>query len=97
MSVTWNTKFGGRRVRQEPPTLAEALVAAESMSDDEAQQIEIAASLLSVDADDIREAALRIRRRPERTNRLSIAAPRRMEAPRTVVVEYKSRRSIRQA
>ena len=71
MSVTWNTKFGGRRVRLN--------IGGEEVKGGE----------------EIREAALRIRRRPERTNRLSIAAPRRMEAPRTVVVEYKGRRSVR--
>ncbi len=96
MSVTWNTKFGGRRVRQEPPTLAEALVAAEAMSDDTEQQLEIAASLMNLEIDEVRESAARIRSRAERTNRLSItAAPRRMEAPRTVVVEYKNRRIVR--
>ena len=48
MSTTWNTKWGARRVRKDPPTIEEALIAAESLTDDPDQRIEIAASLMGV-------------------------------------------------
>ena len=36
MDSTWHTKWGARRVRKDPPTIEEALIAAESMTDDSA-------------------------------------------------------------
>ena len=50
----WNTKFGPRRVRQEAPTLAEAIAAAQGMSDDLDAQAEIAASLMGLPASEVR-------------------------------------------
>lgn len=94
VSESWMTKFGGRRVRQEPPTLAEAVVAAQAMSDDLEQQVEMAASLMGLEPAAVRAEVLKARARPERT--ITAVAPRRDAPARSVVVEYKSpRRTIR--
>lgn len=42
------------RVRKEPPTIQEAIAAAQDLSDDREQQIEIAAGFMGVPEDDIR-------------------------------------------
>jgi len=34
MSTTWKTKWGARRVRKDPPTIEEALIASEALTDD---------------------------------------------------------------
>ena len=39
---TWNTKYGARRVRKEEPVLAEAIAAAQGLSDDIDEQTDIA-------------------------------------------------------
>lgn len=91
MSDSWSTKYGGRRVKQAPPTIAEALVAAACMSDDHEQQIEIAASLLDIDQEEVRKAAAREEKRSQRTLSI-IAAPRRSAPARAVVVEYRTPR-----
>ena len=56
MSTTWNTKYGPRRVRHDPPTLEEAIFAARGLTDDVEQQIDIAAGLMEVSADEVRAA-----------------------------------------
>jgi len=48
MSEDWNTKYGPRRVRRDPPTLDEAIFAAVGISDDQEQQAEIAAALMAI-------------------------------------------------
>ena len=48
MSEDWNTKYGRRRVRRDPPTLDEAIFAAVGISDDQEQQAEIAAALMAM-------------------------------------------------
>ena len=45
MSEDWNTKYGTRRVRRDPPTLDEAIFAAVGITDDPEAQAEIAAAL----------------------------------------------------
>ncbi|WP_448951090.1 hypothetical protein [Labrys neptuniae] len=91
VSETWNTKFGTRRVKQAPPTIEEALFAAECLSDDFDQQVEIAASLLGVGVDDVRAVAKRSVKPAERRLSLPIAASsRKAVAPRAVVVEYRA-------
>jgi len=42
------------RVRREPPTIQEAIAAAQDLSDDREQQIEIAAGFMGVPADEVR-------------------------------------------
>jgi len=51
MSEDWNTKYGTRRVRRDPPTLDEAIFAAVGITDDQEQQAEIAASLMGMPYD----------------------------------------------
>jgi hypothetical protein len=48
MSQDWNTKYGPRRVRRDPPTLEEAIFAAAGITDDQSEQAEIAASLMGL-------------------------------------------------
>src|SRR5579872_5402976 len=48
MSEDWNTKYGTRRVRRDPPTLDEAIFAAIGITDDQTAQAEIAASLMGL-------------------------------------------------
>ena len=48
MSEDWNTKYGLRRVRRDPPTLDEAIFAAVGITDDVEAQAEIAASLMGM-------------------------------------------------
>ncbi len=57
MGERWMTKWGPRRVRYEPPTLAEALDAAADMSPDQEQQIQLAADLMQLPLEDVRTDA----------------------------------------
>src|ERR1700754_681838 len=93
MSTTWKTKFGSRRVKQEPPTLEEAIFAARGMTDDVQQQVEIAAQLMDMPLDKVRVAALKASQQKD-VNR-SITFTKRGGADRAVIVERKvSRRPI---
>lgn len=85
---TWKTKHGARRIRQEEPTLSEAIAAARDLSDDVDAQVEIAAALMGLPQDQVRAALLRQTQAPKET--LKPVALSRPAAPqRTVVVEYK--------
>jgi hypothetical protein len=53
MSEDWNTKYGTRRVRRDPPTLDEAIFAAIGITDDQQAQAEIAAALMGVPFDSV--------------------------------------------
>ncbi len=53
MSEDWNTKYGTRRVRRDPPTLDEAIFAAIGITDDLQAQAEIAAALMGVPFDTV--------------------------------------------
>jgi hypothetical protein len=65
MSDVWETKDGRRRVRQDPPTLEEAVLAAQGLSEELAEQIEIVASLMEVSTDEARGAVLRMGQRKD--------------------------------
>ncbi|AWN44501.1 hypothetical protein DK389_11080 [Methylobacterium durans] len=86
------------RVRREPPTIAEAVSAAQDLADDVDQQVEIAAGLIGLPPDEIRPHVLAAERKPEpRYDRaperlLSPATPSR--APRTVIVERRTRAPV---
>ena len=60
MTVAWMTKYGARRVRHEPPTLEEAIAAAEGLTSDPQQQVQIAAELMQVPLAAVRADAERI-------------------------------------
>lgn len=90
MSGIWQTKYGPRRVRHDPPTLAEAVAAARGLTDDVAQQIEIAASLIDLPAEQVRGEVLKAA--AAHKDQRTVAFVGRSGAPRAVVVERKTRR-----
>ena len=93
VSKVWETKDGLRRVRRDPPTVDDAVLAAQGLTKDLEDQIEIVAALMSVPPDEARRAVLKMRR-PD--SRLTI--PGRGGLARAVVVERKSpRRAMAQA
>ncbi|MFG5117725.1 hypothetical protein [Methylorubrum sp. POS3] len=91
------------RVRREPPTIAEAVAAAQDLADDVEQQVEIAAGLIGLAADEVRphvlsaaKAASRPQRSPEQRIEqriMSPASPNRAP-PRAVIVERRSRPAV---
>jgi hypothetical protein len=89
MTEVWDTKDGRRRVRRDPPTVEDAVQAAQGLTDELSEQIEIVASLMDLTTDEARGAVLRLGQRKD-VNRFTIAG--RSGAPRAVVVE---RRVIR--
>ena len=89
MSEVWETKDGLRRVRRDPPTLDDAVLAAQGLTEDLEGQIEIVAALMSVTAEEARRAVLRTRRSD---SLLTIAGPGGIA--RAVVVERKSPRRV---
>ena len=89
VSEVWETKDGLRRVRRDPPTLDDAVLAAQGLTEDIEGQIEIVAALMSVTAQEARPAVLKMRR-PD--SRLTI--PGRGGVARAVVVERKSPRRV---
>jgi hypothetical protein len=90
----WNTKYGPRRVRQDAPTLAEAIIAAQGLSDELDAQVEIAAALIGLPRDEVRAELLKAApMRKDVAQSFAFTGP--ASAPRTVVVERKpSRRAI---
>jgi hypothetical protein len=95
MSDVWDTKDGRRRVRHDPPTLEEAVLAAQGMSEEVAEQVEIVVSLMDVSAEEARGAVLRFGQRKD-VSLMTIAG--RTGVPRAVVVERRvTRRPLRTA
>lgn len=92
MSTTWNTKYGARRVRHDPPTLEEAIFAARGLTDDVEQQIEIAAGLMEASVEEVR-AALK-KSPPPRRPAATVAFTSRGGAERAVLVERKAPRRV---
>src|SRR5690348_11504732 len=86
----WETKDGRRRVRRDPPTIEEAVLAAQGLSDETGAQAEIVASLMHISADEARGAVLRLAPRKS-VDRITITARTGRTAvqgaPRAVVVE----------
>ena len=89
MGIIWNTKYGRRRVKHEPPTLEEALEAARGLTDNRQEQIEIAASLMDLPVDDVKAKARTLP--PPRPSVGVRIAPR---TGRQVVVERKTTRRV---
>jgi hypothetical protein len=89
MSDEWETKDGRRRVRRDPPTVEEAVVAAQGLTDDLKEQIEIVASLMEVSAEEARGVVLRLGQRKD-VDRVTITS--RVGTPRAVVVERRTSR-----
>jgi hypothetical protein len=91
MSTAWNTKYGPRRVRYDPPTLEEAIFAAQGLTDDAQQQARIAASLMDLPVEQVTPEVLKAR--AKRSTIVSqVAFTKREGAYRSVVVERKPAR-----
>jgi hypothetical protein len=91
MSDVWETKDGRRRVRRELPTIEEAVVAAQGLTDDLKEQMEIVASLMEIKPEEARGIVLRMGQRKE-VNRVTVTG--RIGAPRAVVVERRTPRTV---
>ena len=91
MSAVWNTKWGTRKVRVSLPTLEEAFIAAESLTEDFGQKVEIAASLMGVPVDEAKAQAAKFA--PHANGRPTLVTGR----GRAVVVQYKRPRVGRAA
>jgi hypothetical protein len=91
MSEDWNTKYGSRRVRRDPPTLEEAIFAAVGITDDQDAQAEIAASLMGMPLETVRAEVKKLGRATARVSTTRVIAGEQ-GAQRSVVVE---RRVIR--
>jgi hypothetical protein len=89
MTEVWETKDGKRRVRRDPPTIEEAVVAAQGLTSELKEQIDIVASLMEISAEEARGVVLRMGQRKE-VNRVTVAG--RVGAPRAVVVERRTSR-----
>ena len=79
MNDVWETKDGRRRVRRDPPTIEEAVVAAQGLTDDLKEQMEIVASLMEITPDEARGVVLRMGQRKD-VNRVTVTG--RIGAPR---------------
>jgi hypothetical protein len=85
MSEDWQTKYGTRRVRRDPPTLEEAIFAAAGITEDHEQQAEIAAALMGMPIEPVLAEV-------KKTSRLAARSATRVitgevGAQRSVVVE----------
>jgi hypothetical protein len=85
MSEDWNTKYGTRRVRRDPPTLDEAIFAATGITDDQEAQAEIAASLMGLPIESVLAEVKKVARTTARSTTRVIAGEQ--GAQRSVVVE----------
>jgi hypothetical protein len=85
MSEDWNTKYGPRRVRRDPPTLDEAIFAAIGITDDQNEQAEIAASLMGLPLESVQAEVRKFARSSARSSTRVIAGEQ--GAQRSVVVE----------
>ena len=85
MSTVWNTKYGTRRVRFDPPTLKEAIAAARGLTDEIQQQAEIAAALMGMPFDEVLAEVKKTGRAVARSATRIIAGEH--GAQRAVVVE----------
>jgi hypothetical protein len=85
MSEDWNTKYGSRRVRRDPPTLDEAIFAAIGITDDQQAQAEIAASLMGMPIEAVQSEVKKAGRLAARSSTRVIAGEQ--GAQRAIVVE----------
>jgi hypothetical protein len=86
MSEDWNTKYGTRRVRRDPPTLDEAIFAAVGITDDQEAQAEIAAALMGLPIADV-QAEVKKAARPTLGRSTTRVIAGEQGAQRSVVVE----------
>jgi hypothetical protein len=98
VNEVWDTKYGRRRVRRDPPTVEDAVLAAQGLTDEPGEQIEIVASLMEISAEEARGAVSRMGQRKD-VNHITVVTrstrPGQVSAPRAVVVERRApRRSV---
>ena len=91
MSTTWKTKYGPRRVRNDPPTLEEAIFAARGLTDDVQEQVEIAAGLMEVAAEEVRAA---LAKTPPQRRQATVAFTHRGGAERPLRIRTRAQRGI---
>ena len=100
MNEIWDTKDGRRRVRRDPPTIEEAVLAAQGLTDEFTEQADIVASLMQISTEEARSAVLRMAQR-KGVDRITIVArpgrPGQLAAPRAVVVERRTSRRLPQS
>jgi hypothetical protein len=89
----WNTKYGPRRVRHDPPTLAEAIAAARDIADEREAQVEIAASLMGVSQEQVAAELAKLAPQPKVASTLAFTTTR-TGIQRAVVVERRPSRRI---
>ena len=92
MSEDWQTKYGPRRVRRDPPTLEEAIFAAARITEDHEAQAEIAAALMGMEYEPVLAEVKKTSRLAARTGTATRVIAGEQGAQRAVVVE---RRVIR--
>ena len=85
MGKVWKTKYGLRRVRQDSPTLEEAIFAAKGLTDNPNEQAEIAASLMGLPIEAVTAEVKKMARTSARLTTRVIAGEQ--GAQRSVVVE----------
>jgi hypothetical protein len=90
MSEVWKTKNGPRKVRFDPPTLKEAIFAAQGLTGDLDQQAEIAAALMAVPVEDVRTTLAATVRAPDGAH--IVTSVGRDGGARLVIVERKPNR-----
>ena len=93
MSQDWNTKYGPRRVRRDPPTLEEAIFAAAGITEDLNEQAEIAASLMGMPIETVTAEVKKTSRVQARSATRVIAGEQ--GAQRSIVVERRVVRQVR--
>lgn len=90
MPASWKTKYGPRRVRQELPTLEEAVFAAEGLTDDPQAQAVIAAELMQLPVEQVAAEIGKLRKSPMRVRRTTAVDA----GGRGVIVERKAPRRV---
>src|ERR1700758_644840 len=94
MSQDWNTKYGPRRVRRDPPTLEEAIFAAAGITEDLDAQAEIAAALMGMPLDVVQTEVKKQSRVAARGGGVRRAIAGEQGAQRSVVVERRVVRRV---
>ena len=92
MTDEWETKDGRRRVRRDPPTVEEAVVAAQGLTDNLKEQVEIVASLMEMPPEQARGVVLRMGQRKD-VDRVTVTG--RIGAPRASAIPGSSQRAAR--
>jgi hypothetical protein len=83
------------KVRYEPPTLEDAIYAAQGLTEDVEQQIEFAADLMDLPVAELRSHVLKAASKPPTSNRVFV--PARSGLQRAVVIETTGRPRMRRA